>query len=75
MERTSPIECLRPETLTWTQAKSLSRLRSRAEGHSSCTIANYAYTMCQAIPFFCNRGADRPAGARFEGREESPDRG
>lgn len=61
MERTSPIECLRPETLTWTQAESMSQLRGRAEGHSLCTIENYAYTMCQAIPFFCSRGADRPA--------------
>lgn len=61
MNGTSPVECLRPETLTWTQAESLNRLRSRSEGHSPATVENYRWTLAQAIPYFCSRGADRPA--------------
>lgn len=57
---TQPVECLKPETLTWTQAESMSRLRGRAEGHSLSTIENYGWTLFQAIPFFTSRGANRP---------------
>jgi len=61
MNGTAVIECLQPATLTWEQAQSLSRLRSRAEGHSACTSEGYGWTLRQAIPYFTELGAIRPA--------------